>query len=911
MTIAFTDLVEMAARRDEAFQALSRNDCVTAARNYARERRQAVRQCHYEGSSGTDVVRQLAATADAMLRGVFDFGLCYAPNPRQVLSQVSLCALGGYGRGELCPYSDLDVCLLCDGEVSDHVKTLNSYLLPFLWDLGFHVGYTIRTVSEAMALAREDVQVYTSFLEGRLIAGDNTAFARLKLFMRDWPSAGRSNAFIHLRVRERHDGLPEEYRDLYRPDPNGKESAGGLRDLHTALWLLMLTYGARTLDDVVDQGFISTEEHLGLLEAQDFIWRIRNELHYHAGRAEDRLTIENQQHVAEAFGYWTDKEGRAAGRPSADGIARFMQDYYAAAQRLRRFLHTAVGLCDRRAVQGIADAGEPPVPDYTIRDGQLYVGLSDEHWFAENPVRFMEVFWECARYKARLSPPTERLVIHNVHLIGDMFRSSDVVRRFFVAICGRPLQAGYALRQMAHTGVLARYIPEFGAVQGVIRYADFHHYPVDEHTLRAIEALAEAPNMSGPVAQCLLQTLEDLYAPHVLVLAILFHDTGKAESEVHVAEGVRLARQFCRRTGMMPDDEERIAFLVQHHLLMTEISQYRDVDQEDIVRSFADTVKTSDRLRALFLLSYCDLAAVGPDVWNEWKGMLLLKLYLRTERILEGGAETAGDAFLTSPKADEIRACARKDLRNAVEEHLRDLGERYLAAFTPKEIALHLECVAEARETGLSVHASTDEVGGMTRIVVSTLDRPGLFSEIAGGLVAQLVDINNAALFTRKDGYVVDCFVVAEASRRRPLTRNELAGVERVLEAVLIRGENVQHYVEQSRRRLFALLQPRVPVPTRIDFDNVSSRTHTVIDIQTGDRTGLLYDITRALTELGADISTARIVTDVRYVRDSFYVTINGERVLSENQQAAVRERLHEAIYPRAIADDADRGDTS
>jgi [protein-PII] uridylyltransferase len=344
---------------------------------------------------------------------------------------------------------------------------------------------------------------------------------------------------------------------------------------------------------------------------------------------------------------------------------------------------------------------------------------------------------------------------------------------------------------------------------------------------------------------------------------------------------------------------------------MTEISQYRDVDQEDIVRSFADTVKTSDRLRALFLLSYCDLAAVGPDVWNEWKGMLLLKLYLRTERILEGGAETAGDAFLTSPKADEVRACARKDLRNAVEEHLRDLGERYLAAFTPKEIALHLECVAEARETGLSVHASTDEVGGMTRIVVSTLDRPGLFSEIAGGLVAQLVDINNAALFTRKDGYVVDCFVVAEASRRRPLTRNELAGVERVLEAVLIRGENVQHYVEQSRRRLFALLQPRVPVPTRIDFDNVSSRTHTVIDIQTGDRTGLLYDITRALTELGADISTARIVTDVRYVRDSFYVTINGERVLSENQQAAVRERLHEAIYPRAIADDADRGDTS
>lgn len=898
MTSRFQQLVETAAAGREAFASVGRGECLDAARTHARERWEAVRQRHLAGASGTNVVRQLSEEADAVLCGLFEFALCSTPNPAQARSRVSLCALGGYGRLELSPYSDLDVCLLCDGEITDHVKTLNAYLVPFLWDLGFRVGYTIRTVSEAMKLAQDDVQVYTGFLESRLIAGDNTAFARLKLSMRDWPSARRYDAFIQLRVRERHDGLPEEYRDLYRPDPNVKESAGGLRDLHAALWLLMLAYGIMTLDDVVDQGLITTDEHLELLEAQDFIWRIRNELHYQAGRAEDRLTFENQQHVARAFGYCTNVP------PAADGIARFMQDYYGAARRLRRFLHTTVGLCARGTLDALAAGEEASVPDYTIRGGELFVGLSDDNWFAENPVRFMEVFWECARYKARLSRPTERLVMRNVHLIGDTFRSSDVVRRFFTAICGRPIEAGHALRQMAHTGVLARYIPEFAAIQGVIRYADFHHYPVDEHTLRAIEALRDLPGMQGPVAQCLLRALEDLYAPHVLVMAILFHDAGKADSEVHVVEGVRLARQFCQRTGMMEDDEERIAFLVQHHLLMTEISQYRDIDDDNTVRYFAAAVQTSDRLRALFLLSYCDLAAVGPGVWNEWKGALLLKLYLRAERVLEGSAETVGDDYIRSPKAEEVRNQTRPELQELLEEQLRDLGERYLAAFTPTEIALHAACVAKAQQTGFSLDASADEVSGMTKLVVSTRDRHGLFSEIAGCLVAQLIDIKSAMLFTRRDGWVVDCFVVMEASRRRPLTHNEVTGVENVLRGVLLEGKDVRDRVERSRRRLFALLQPRVPVPTRIDFDNASSRTHTVIDIQTGDRTGLLYDITRALAGLGADISGAHIVTDVRYVRDSFYVTIDGNKILDEHRQSAVLERLHEAIHPRTIAED-------
>ena len=888
----FEELVAMASQGDKDFAGIPRHECAAAAGEFVRNRWEGIRRRHEAGESGANIVRMLSDSADAALRGVFEMALFGVHNRRYVLSRVSFCALGGYGRAELSPYSDLDVCMLYEGELDDHIKELNDFLVPFLWDMGFAVGYAIRDVSEAMELAREEVQALTSFLEGRLITGQNTAFARLKLSARDWISTDRSNMFIQLRVRERNEALPEEYRDLYRPDPNVKESAGGLRDLHTAQWLLTMACGASTLDDVASQGLVRGEDHLAVVEAQDFIWRIRNELHYHAGRAEDRLTFENQKHVAQALNYGADQQG----------VARLMEDYYAAARRLRRFLHLCVDICDHRVDLGVGDA-EPDVPDYAVHNGRLYVGQGDTRWFEENPVRLMEVFWECARNGVRLSRPTARLVSANLALIGDTFRDSDMVRRFFAALCDRPLQAGSALRQMASAGVLSRYIPEFAAIQGVIRYEDFHHYPVDEHTLRAVEALAELDNMSGPVAQCLQVALEDLYNPRVLVMAILFHDLGKAAGEVHVEEGVRLVHQFCKRTGVHEDDEERIAFLVEHHMLMTTISMYRDTDDEETIRRFAETVKTSDRLRALFLLSYCDLYAVGPGVWNDWKGTLLMKLYLRAEKLLEGGSRSVGVAFWESSKAQAARALLSPELEPHFEEHLRALDERYFVAFTPEEMALHLGCVLDAKETGFAVYCSTDKGAGMSRVVVCTKDRPGLFSKIAGCFASQLVDVNSAALFTRPDGYVVDCFVVADATRQRALTRAERAGIETVLERVLVGNDDVQELVEHSRRRLFALLQPRIPVPTRIDFDDKSSRTHTVIDIRTADRTGLLYDIARAMVDGGLDISTARIVTDVRHVRDSFYVTCEGEKINEEEQQAAVRTLLHAAIHPGAAAE--------
>lgn len=887
----------MAREKDPAFRDVTREDCVAAARQYALERRTAIRARHNAGESGLNVVRALTETADELLRGVFDFGLYTVANRSALLSRASLTALGGYGRAELSPYSDLDVCLLYDGHLDNNIKDLNAYLVPFLWDTGFVLNYTIRSVNEAIELATTDLKVYTCILESRLITGDSTTFARLKLNLREaFRDDDRASAsFIREKTRARYDEIEPEHQDLYKTEPNIKENRGGLRDFHTALWILMMTYGPLTLDDVNALGVISPEEHLDVVQGLDFVWRIRNELHFSANREDDVLSFDNQRRTAKAFGYGGGEEG---------DIYRFMQDYYEAARKLHRFLHIAALTCNQPADAGPDDtAVQSSRAHMVVYDGQLEAGADDPYWFVEQPSRLMEVFWESARRMVPFTRATERRINASLHLVNETFRTNDLVRRFFIAICNRPLQAGFALRQAANCGFLAQYLPEFAAIQGRICYEDFHHFPVDEHTLRAIEALASLHDMTGPVSACLEKALEHLPDPYILIMAVLFHDLGKAEGEIHVHAGAEAAQAICARIGMTPEDTERIAFLVEHHLVMTNLSQYRDIDDPHIVQEFAQTMKTEERLRLLFLLSYADLAAVGPGVWNDWKGTLLLKLYLKAEMILLGRVEVVGEEYWRSPKADEVRALLREELHGQVEPHLKAINDRYLLAFSPRHIAMHVECAALARETGLAVNCWTHEETGTSEIVVCTNDRRGLFSMIAGSFASELIDVNNAALFTRTDGMAVDCFTVADAARGRPLTERQFKGFERALRSILLGGIDVQELVDRSRRRLFALLQPRIPVRTCISFDNMSSRTHTVIDIETGDRTGLLYDITQAMARAGLDISTARIVTDARRVRDSFYVTLDNGKIETTETQDEFREVLHEAIHPRALAE--------
>ena len=484
----------------------------------------------------------------------------------------------------------------------------------------------------------------------------------------------------------------------------------------------------------------------------------------------------------------------------------------------------------------------------------------------------------------------------NLWLVDGAFQSNYVVRRYFLAICNRPRDAGFALRQMAEAGLLGAYMPEFADVGGVLRYENFHSYPVDEHSLRAVEALGEIGNMTGRVANLLQETLEHVRTPHILVLAVLMHDLGKAEGEIHVEAGVTIAGAISERMGLQEDDAEQIAFLVRHHMLMNNIAMYRDADDLEIVRDFAEQLRDAERLRHLLLVSYADLKAVGPTVWNDWKGALLLKLYLRAERVLLGRGNVTDEDYWTLPKALKAAELAPEGLRESMASHVREMGERYFAAFTPEDMVTHAECLEEARRNGAAMRYTQRPDQGVTEVVVCTPDHQGLFAQITGSFAAQLLDVKRAELFTTPDGYSVDCFTVNDAMNQRPPTRAQCADFEKILRSVLLDGVDIREIVEQSRRKLFALLQPRVPVRTRIEFDNNASRTDTVIDVLTGDRTGLLYDIAGYFSAMGVDLYSARIVTDARHARDAFYVRQDDGKIEDEEAQAALRKGLLKVI---------------
>ena len=891
---SFEELLELAEEALGGFLEVPRDECLQATRAYAERKRAEIRARHEEGESGGNVVRMLSDVADEIVLGAFRFALCRVRNPARALKKVSLCAHGGYGRRQLNPYSDLDIGLIYDGRLGKNIRALNEYLVPFLWDLGYDNSFVVRSVDEAVELSKRDVKVFTSYLHSRLLAGSGDPYGRLRLRIEAFRPGDRPSEFQAFEMWDRSDSLPDQYHALYELEPNVKEGAGGLRDYHTGLWLTAVHFGARTLDGVAGRGLISEEERLDLAQALDLMWRIRNELHFSAGKAEDRLTYRNEQNLAIAFGY-TDASER--------DTSRFMRDYYRAARALRDFLRRISRACRNVENTEPMNVSRDESSGFSVVNGELCAGTHDIHWFEESPSRLMSVIWESARREIPLSPDTQERITSNLDLAGETFRANDLVRRFFLAICNRPDTAGMALRQAAHTGLLGRYLPEFAAIRDIIRYEDFHSYPVDEHTLRAIEALAKIPHMTGTVGEFLKVALEHLSDPYVLVLALLFHDLGKVAGEDHSAEGTRIALEICTRIGLPEEDTERIAFLVRHHLLMTHNALYRDTDDVDIIQDFAKTMKSEHRMRALLLLSYADLSAVGPKVWTEWKGTLLMELYLRTEKVLAGRSETVDEAFWEHPKSDLVCGRLPDRLRGLVESHVRDLGNGYFAGFSVEAIAGHIECLEAAGENGFAVSIVTNDETNMSEVVICTPDHRGLFQELAGCFASQLIEVEKAALYTRSDGMALDCFTVMSASRLKALTQRQATAFKKVLTDVLSGVKSLEDYLEESQRRIFRLLHPPVPIRTNIEFDNTASRRYTVIDIMTGDRTGLLYDIAHALTEHGLDIASARIVTDARRVRDSFYIALNHEKVTDTELQAEIEEGLRAAIHSRPLAE--------
>ncbi|RJP67566.1 MAG: [protein-PII] uridylyltransferase [Candidatus Abyssobacteria bacterium SURF_17] len=866
-----------------------RNSFLAAAKHFVARKKDELHQMHFAGAGGATVVGRYTALVDALVKALHAIAL----GNNAVRVPHALIALGGYGRGEMNFSSDVDIMFLHEGRLEQGLEAVNDYLLCFLWDIGFKVGHSIRCIRESLKLAAVDDTVLTSMLESRFLAGDmetyETFFGKLMI---QTNSLGVKH-FVRRKEQERNRTYHKAGRDVFQSEPDIKHSAGGLRDYHTGVWVALAVFGLKSPRDVFTAGLITEEQFLRLERALDFMWRVRNQLYFEEGLPQDALTLRRQERVAHAFGYRSSRGALA--------VERFMRDYYIYASELHRFCKDMLrlgGLSERGGRQASARM-ESADRGLKIADRQLYVPADDSQWFRENPARLLEVVWYAQKQGLMLSDKTRTAIRASLDLIDERFCMSPVAKDYFLAILSDPARVGTTIRQMSEVGILDRYLPEFSTVRHVIRYDPFHQYPVDEHTIRALENLAAIPHLSELGTAALKKVLSEIRSPEILSLAILLHDVGKTDEGSHVKQGVRIAEAVGMRLALNDAQMDTLKFLIHNHLKMTHLSQYRDLDDMEIIRSFASEVGSEENLDMLYLLTFADLYAVRQGAWNDWKSALLFQLYSRTKQMLSQPptAEPEQPEYWNTPKARAVCMYLQNGELPAVNEHLRRMSPRYLSSFSPKEIADHMRMAASLRRVKAVFKCVSLPAYSLSHVTICAKDRLGLFADIAGTFASQQVSILSAGVFTRSDGIAIDSFHVVDGETDGPLASTKWMVVRENLRKVLKGERDVKELIRSAERRPRIAQRKMSSLRRGVYFDNRVSATHTVIDIEAPDRIGLLYDIASTLTSLGLDLSLAKVATDVRQARDAFYVTDGeGKKITGPLRIRKIRERIEEVL---------------
>ena len=808
------------------------------------------------------------------------------------LKGISIAALGGYGRGELCPYSDIDLLFLYSPKGRRAAKEVAEALLYLLWDLTLEVGHSVRTIDECMDIAKEDMTVLTSLLEGRLVFGDRDLFEKFdrKLFKHLLPEI--SSRYIERKIAESEARHKTYGRSVYILEPHVKEGEGSLRDIHSSFWIAKAKFKAKTFKELLEKGII-LERELRLFEkALDFLLRIRTQLHYLANRREDRLTFEWQEKVAEFLGY------RDIGEIKA--VERFMRIYYLRGNAVEEY---SKKLIERATIKPRSTFSVPKSVSigngFIIREGVL--SLKERDIFKIHPETLVKAFELADRYGIEMSKYLTDLIRDSVRLIDDDFRENPKVGASFLRILKEGNSVSNILLEMNKLRVLGHYIPEFGRIVCKVQHDAYHVYTVDVHSIFIIGEIERLKKGEYEKEFPFLTRIsKEILKPHVLYLAILFHDIGKGEGSNHSQRGAAMVPGIVERIGLSPEESETIEFLVKHHLVMPHFSQRRDIHDEGLIHRFARSVKALDTLKMLYLLSFGDIRSVGPKAWTNWKGMLLEELYLRTAAVLEEGEfrrESPEERF-ERVTSEVLEILPMEIPQEKVRGHLGAMPESYFLGFSSKTIAYHLRLFEEyGNSVGSDIVFHPDE--GYDEFTFCGFDEPGLFSKLCGVLSANGINIMGARIVTRKDDRVLDVFYVNRLGKSTVEEGDELWDkVKLDMEGVLARKIDVEELVSKRKQYKPVYEKPIPKHPTRIDIDNETSDRATIIDVYTHDRVGLLYDITKTLTKLGLSIDYAKISTKVDQAADVFYVRdiIGGNKIYDPEGVEEIRTRLLEAI---------------
>jgi [protein-PII] uridylyltransferase len=848
----------------------------------------SLKAMHVTGASGQASVQAHARFVDELVRSLTRLVVTDVAAARLTPAPFVVVALGGYGRRELHPSSDIDLMVVHDGELSPYVQRVTQELLYTLWDLGLPIGHSLRSLEDCVAIAGTDLPSRTSMQEARFLAGDRALFARFRRVLRENVYRRDFEQFLEATLAERDQRYRKHGASPYAGEPNVKESAGGLRDMHTAMWLSAAKFGARTLRELADKGLITQREQEQTDAALTFLWRVRNELHFLSGHKNDVLSRDLQPQVAKSFGY--ENEGDVL------AVERFMRDYYLHARRVHRVSRRLIARCQEtlspRDAAARRDRQQALADGLVFIDGRLHVADQDARVFAGDPTRLIKVFWHAHRLGCGLSLELERAIEASLDLVDDAVRRSPAARDLVLDICRTWGRVALTLSEMHELGLLGRYLPEFGALTCLVQYDVYHKFSADRHSLLAVEHLeALAPGQSAE-SEGAAQVFAEVDKPELLMLGMLLHDIGKAKGHGHVAKGIPLIRALTARMGLPAEDAGAVEFLVAHHLTMSHIAQRRDIDDPKTIADFAETVGAPQRLRMLYLLTWADMRAVGPGVLTPWQAVILHELYARTLARLTGGrVERPQRAQL----AERLRAEVKDEVSlQAVKGHLAMMADRYLTTTTVQRMAEHLRMLQRLESAPVVTELFHHPDLGSSDLVVVTRDLPGLFSLIAGTLAAHGVNIISAQIATRGDGIAIDTFQVNDSTGEAMTSPAHWSRALGALRAVIAGEQTVEALLERRR----AGRAPRGPAaPPKIAIDNTLSDAFTVVEVKCPDRLGLLYLVTRALSAQGLDIASARIATEIDQAFDTFYVHDGrGGKVESPESMERLREALEQAL---------------
>ena len=876
--------------------------------------RHRVRLAHQAGGGGRQIAAQKAAVLDVVISHLFHNACQNCTTSSKAPQPLALCALGGYGRGELNPFSDVDIMFLYDGvsnKVSAYVNEVVEQVLYMLWDIGFKVGHSTRSIKEAIKQANQDMLSKTSLLESRIVIGEQQLFDSFQEAFLAKCVLGREDEYIRWRVEDQRARHAKYGNAVCLQEPNIKNGCGGLRDYQNLLWVTYFKEQLRDTSSLVEKKLLTAGQGRRLERAYDFLLRVRTDLHYLNGRSADSLTLYFQGQIASRFDY-----------PGAD-IAKksevFMREYFKHARDI--YLISAT-VFDRLSLSPTKTAGlnvfnflarqrpqEEQFDGFKSRDGLLYP--AGRSVFKKDPHRLMRVFQHAQQRQLSFSPELKQVVRHSGAFVNRTFQYSRAARETFEAILSRKGQVGRILRLMHEMDFLGRYVPEFGQLTCLVQHEFFHRYTADEHTLVCIETLDSLIDTEVAKLQGYREIFEKLEDPYALYLALLLHDTGKASDAPHHAEASTIfAQKVGSRLQLTPERRRKLIFLVDHHMTLSSTAQRRNIEDPTTIEAFAEVVSSQENLDALMLLTLSDgQATSGDKSWSDWKESLVWRLYRAT-----GSYLADGEAYYRQRKEEinrmfaEVRERLPESYEDELTTHFASMPETYFHVFNSEDIVEHVrifgEFLKKLREDNpdevLSpiIKWKAKKEQGHSEVLVCTWDREGLLGRIAGSLAAARINILSADIYTRSDNVVLDVFRVCNTNFEAVTNQRDIDLVGRTLhESLLTEDFDIRPLLGKRRRFKREDLEDEFEFPTRIVIDNDAHPTCTVVEIQSADRLGFLYDLLQRLSAEHINITSSRIETEKGAAIDTFYVTgPDGRKITRKKKLAKLQRAIQKAI---------------